>query len=217
MPRFTKEGHRQRCAAQLSSVVQYFSEVPARWEQVYPLMCSPSGGFSSGLSKRLLDYLVTTYSKEHVCQYSVTDADGQTRIVNVHESAQTILYGHHKRSLDPFRRRNTCMDAGGVFEFGPDGMRARTTLAQLTFFRWAQRNKVLDYARAHADEIRAAMASKARRKRNQQWPDEIVIEFAGSPPPPPLSPPLAKKRRSRRASTTIVFNTDAAETTSFAS
>lgn len=186
MPRFTKEGHRNRCNEHLASVLQYFSEEPARWDRIYPLLLlDGDDAQEERISFRLLDYLVTTYSKTHVCQYQVQDSDGQTRLVNIHQSAQTLLKGVHKRSLDPFCRRNKCLDNDGLFEFGHGEKRARTSAAQLLFFRWALRYGVIDYAEQHAAEIRADMAESARqqRKRARQeipspLPEEIVFEFA---------------------------------------
>lgn len=203
MPRFSDSSQKQRCNEQLNSVVSYFS-VSERWEQVYSILSRQE----AGISYRMLDFLVTTYSKQHVCQYTVQDADGQTRLVNIRQSAQTLLSGLHKRSLDPFRRVNSCFKQGGVFEFGFGDKKVNTTMAQLTFFRWALRNRVIDFARQHQVEIRAAMTEHASRKRRRPSSEtqEIVFEFTTVAP---------KRKRSRNTGVPAVINAFVSENTVF--
>jgi hypothetical protein len=219
MPRFSSEDHRLRCTQQLDAAMSYFRQDWSRWDRVYPLLAKKEGKSdkqqtqTQQLSFRLLDFLVTTYSRLHVCQYTVREDDGHTRLVNIRHSAQTLLSALHKRSLDPFRRVNKCMKDGGLLEFGYGDKVVKTTMAQLMFFRWALYDRVLDYAQAHLEEIRTAMAEHANRKRLSSaiatdfdpahWPAEIVLEFASSTTTTTVP---RKRQKSTHAAAPVVIN-----------
>ena len=134
---------------QKMSVVKYFSENPVEWQRVVSFI--NSGGAASRVSLRLLDHFVTCYARKHVCEYKNKDG---SKIFNVYHNMQTTLIGLQKKRLDPFRRKHTA-SGSGTFEFGG----ITTNVSQMSFFRWAIINGVLDYVEQHAEKIRHDMAS----------------------------------------------------------
>jgi len=102
----------------------------------------------NNISLRLVDWLVTNYSKSHNVVYDVA---GKTFCL--HQNYKNMLKAYSKRMFDPFRRHGRLyIDANdGVFE---------TTVAQLTFFRWAIDNKVVKYAQEHKHKIKLDMESQ---------------------------------------------------------
>lgn len=182
MVRFTRAGHARRYEVQKRSVTRYFSD-PEKWNIVYDYLQG------RGFSKRFLDHFITDYARAYKCEYYLTDSSGARYLFNVYHSAQTILCGVHKKHMDPFRRRNKAVANGGFFEFGHGDRREVVNVPVLTFFRWAIRNKVLDYAREHEAAIKQDMAKKAQEKRQAQKRrrTEALRRAFGtvSPPPPP--------------------------------
>lgn len=104
---------------------------------------------SDGISLRLIDWLVTNYSKTHCVVY---DVNGKPFCL--HQNYKNMLKAYSKRMFDPFRRHNRLyidtMD--GVFE---------TTVAQLTFFRWAIDHKVVKYAIDNKNKIKNDMEKQS--------------------------------------------------------
>lgn len=64
--------------------------------------------------------------------------------------ATNMLKAYSKRLFDPFRRH-------GRIILEHEGKRLETTVAQLSFFRWAIDNEVLKYANEHRDSIKKNM------------------------------------------------------------
>lgn len=129
----------------------------ASLERVYTaemvaLIVSPTLVHES-VSLRLLDWLVTNYSKKNrsVC------VDGDGRVRNIHFEYRSALHAYRRRNFDPFRRRQR-IRAHGV----------ETTIGQLNFLQWAHKCGVLAFASENIATIEADMsavcaASKKRR------------------------------------------------------
>lgn len=100
---------------------------------------------SNHVSLRLVDWLITNYSKSKNVVYYVKGAP-----FNVHQSYKNMLKAYSKRLFDPFRRH-------GRIILEHNGQRLETTVAQLSFFRWAIDNDVLKYASEHRDAIKKNM------------------------------------------------------------
>lgn len=188
MVRFTKMGHARRYEIQKRSVLRYF-ENEEKWAIVYEYLTGKT------FSCRFLDHAITDYARVHNCQYHITDeATGERHLFNIYHSAQTILCGVHKKHMDPFRRRNKSMKGGGFFDFGSGDKMCRVNVPVLTFFRWAIRNKVLDYLEEHQQEIRDDMTKMARLKR------KLATDDAETP---------KKRRRLRDSKVNTVFSDNA--------
>ena len=105
---------------------------------------------SSDVSLRLIDWLVTNYSKSQNVVYEVGN-----KPFHLHQNYKNMLKAYSKKMFDPFRRHNRLyLDVqGGVFE---------TTVAQLTFFKWAIEHKVIKYAHQHKEAIKTNMETNHR-------------------------------------------------------
>lgn len=117
------------------------------------------------VSLRLVDWLVTNYSKSHNIVYYVHEMP-----FNVHQSYKNMLKAYSKRLFDPFRRHDRV-----YLRYGENnGKVVETTVAQLTFFKWAIENNVLKYAFDHRDHIKEDMDVNTRhRKTNEKLkPDD---------------------------------------------
>jgi hypothetical protein len=110
-----------------------------------------------GVSLRLLDYLVTNFSRSNNTVYKTSKGD----TVHLYREYKSQLRGYSKRQFDPFARRERVLVdfPGGAIE---------TTTAQLNFFRWAFGRGVVDYAAEKASEIETFYsASKNIEKTNK--------------------------------------------------
>ena len=104
----------------------------------------------NGMSLRVIDWLVTNFSKSH----SVTiESTGIPRDLN--RDYQKNLSAYNKRNMDPFARRNKII-VTILHENIPEEKRS-TTVGQLNFFRWFGRNKVSEYLVANRHLVEAHM------------------------------------------------------------
>ena len=121
---------------------------------------------SSVLSLRLLDWLVTNYSKMNNVVYDIQDENGGTRPFNMFLNYKTQLKAYSKKQFDPFQRRERIS-----FNIqSADGLTKHiSTVGQLNFFRWAIQNNVIDYAQNHIQNIEKSMNKGiANRRKNQK-------------------------------------------------
>jgi hypothetical protein len=115
------------------------------------------------LSLRLIDWLVTHYSKIHnifywihksndniYTEYPVQITDPKNiKKVNLYLDYRAQLKSYAKINFDSFRRHNRI-----TFIIDPDTNEfIETTIGQLNFFRWAFNNNVIEYAVEHYDKI----------------------------------------------------------------
>ena len=95
-------------------------------------------------SLRLIDWLVTNYSKKHSIVYYVDE-----KPFNLHQSYKNMLKAYSKKLFDPFRRHARVHIKCPQVENGY----LETTVAQMTFFKWAKDCNVLKYAQKHKHQI----------------------------------------------------------------
>ena len=110
------------------------------------------------LSLRTVNYLVTNYAHTHPVRYVVEGI-----LMDVAASYDSELLQHTKKLFDPFRRH------WRIWWELPSGEQILTTLAQLNFFRWAIKCKILEWADEHRQEIEADMRqaqSRATKKKS---------------------------------------------------
>jgi len=94
------------------------------------------------VSLRLVDWICTTYSKEHRMLFPKSDGS----IVDIHSSYKSHLRSYGKSRFDIFRRgKKTTMKCGDK--------ELETTLAQLNFIRWLINHQVVDYLETHREEL----------------------------------------------------------------
>lgn len=112
----------------------------------------------SHISLRILDWLVTNYSKKRNVTYLVSGPDGVQESFNMFVQYKSQLKAYSKKHFDPFCRRerlNFADARGRDFE---------TTVGQLNFFRWALVNGVIDYGVAHGHDIEDDMMQSIRHR-----------------------------------------------------
>jgi len=97
------------------------------------------------LSLRVLDWLVTNYSKKNTVNYAY---DG-VQIYDIHSHYRNQLKAYSKKLFDPFCRRDRVIIPEISIE---------TTIGQLNFFRWAIKTGVLPYACGNIRQIEEDMA-----------------------------------------------------------
>lgn len=158
---------------------------------------------TSGVSMRLLDWMVTNYAKQkklvipfpHTCVPSTTQAATQEEEApgcltpqpnacpavptSVWHSYRNFLRSYSKRNFDPFCRRTRLMV---TFDADVDKLTYVTTAAKLNFLRWALDTGVLDYCETNISTIEKAMIDSLRvdvsgacrkRKKHAESPDAV--------------------------------------------
>ena len=108
----------------------------------------------SKISLRIIDWFVTNYSKKNNTNYYI-----EKTIENAILKAQFIVYidyklqlkGYSKKQFDPFCRRERINFYYTKKDF------ITTTVGQLNFFRWAIKNKVIDYIEKNISVIEKDM------------------------------------------------------------
>ena len=133
----------------------------------------------SDVSLRLIEFFLTKYVNGHKpgrdIGYFVQDGK-QARYFNVALGYKNGLEMYTKKSFDFFAR--------GKYKFwfgvrlkNKIVMEISTSLRQLNFFKWAIRNKVIDYTRKHRDNIMACMkrVDQADRENKKRSSDDITM------------------------------------------
>jgi len=122
------------------------------------------------LSLRLLDWLVTNYSKKYNIIYPLGHSD-EIVYFNIYLDYKNQLKAYSKRFFDPFCRQKRLIVNTDTFrwrEYSTENIAENeivTTVGQLSFFRWFIDNKILDYALANIKFIDADMISTMQSKK----------------------------------------------------
>ena len=107
----------------------------------------------SNISLRIVDWFVTNYAKKYFTVYEVPKfvhgelSKSETMRFKVFNEYKLKLKAYAKKNFDPFcrwERINIPYDEHSSME---------TTIGQLNFFKWAIDNRIIDYIKAHYDEI----------------------------------------------------------------
>lgn len=117
---------------------------------------------TSRVSIRLMDWLVTNYSKQYKVVYSYENGSVQ-RIFDLHYEYKTTLDSYGRPLFDPFRR-------GKRIFFTIDDNAYETTLGQLRFWLWCEVHGVIKFCSENADEIdnHMALAHHEREKKKKE-------------------------------------------------
>ena len=111
----------------------YFNNSP----KAFYAMLSCLNNTDRSVSLRILDWLVTNYSKAHNITYH--KPNGGRQCFNVHNEYKACLKAYQKRCFDPFARRERII-------VQLHGETTITTPGQMNFFKWAFSNGIIDYA-----------------------------------------------------------------------
>lgn len=140
----------------VESMCAHFKTVE-RFNRIKPYLLD-----TSGVSMRLLDWMVTNYAREHKLVFHAPQqapAPFAGIGVNVWQSYRNFLRSYSKRNFDPFCRRTRLMV---TFDADVDRLTYVTTAAKLNFLRWALDTGVLDYCEANIEAIEQQMIAALR-------------------------------------------------------
>ncbi len=129
----------------------------------------------TSISLRLLDWLVTNYAKQNDVHYPITK-NGSVVNFNIWLDYKNQLKAYSKRSFDPFCRRERVFFNTNNYEVKNiqsdeiKGYMKRddgfvTTVGQLSFFRWALQNRVVDFSFDNLAEIESDMLKNADTRK----------------------------------------------------
>lgn len=113
------------------------------------------------ISLRILDWFVTTYSKDKII--ITKDQDGDR--YDIREKYIHQLKGFKKIYFDPFGRKTKFRYY--YMSRKDKTIYIETTLCQLNFFKWAIKNKVVDYVEKNLEKIMKAMTDTNKRKKRE--------------------------------------------------
>ena len=116
---------------------------------------------TSELSLRVLDYFVTNYSKNNL----INLGNKNNTKYNVYQDYKNKLKSYNKRFFDPFCRINKKNITNKIAFKYDDEKYIVTTIGQLNFFRWAIRNKIIDYVIDDLEKINNEMNNYNNKKK----------------------------------------------------
>jgi hypothetical protein len=127
----------------------------AHFEQLVTLL-EPS----SPVSLRLLDWVVTNYSKKN-CVFLRVERNGTVETVNLFLDYKAHLKSFSKRSFDPFCRRERIIV---TFDIDEKKRKFLTTPAQLNFYKWCIQTGVTEYCQNNLQMLETDMIKNLRVK-----------------------------------------------------
>jgi hypothetical protein len=116
----------------------------------------PIIGVNSRISMRALDWLVINYSKKH----HITLVKS-SMIIGVYNDYRSCLRYWRRPLFDAFRR-------GARIYYDHGGHTYSTTVAQLNFLFWCEKNGILDYASRHLSDIEADQIARVSECRKEK-------------------------------------------------
>ena len=103
----------------------------------------------SEVSLRLIDWFATNYSKKNYTVYPLVGKNGVEKRFKVYIDYKLKLKAYSKKYFDPFCRKDRI-----TYCYDPKNEKCIiTTIAQLNFFKWALKYKVLTYLEKNFDDI----------------------------------------------------------------
>ena len=128
------------------------------------------------LSLRILDWLVTNYSKKNNIIYTIRDKCGNNINFNIYLEYKNQLKAYSKKYFDPFCRRDRIVinTENLTWSIYNDDCKKKseneivTTVGQLNFFKWLIENKVLNYAIENIIEIDKDMSETLKNNKNKE-------------------------------------------------
>lgn len=132
-----------------------FFNVPSNFQELAVLLEQ-----KSSISLRLLDWVVTNYSKKN-CIYLPVERHGATEVINVFLDYKAHLKSFSKRSFDPFCRRERIIV---VFDVDEERRKFLTTPAQLNFYKWCIQTGITQYCQSNLTTLEADMLQNLRVK-----------------------------------------------------
>ena len=127
----------------------------------------------SEISLRLLDWLVTKYSKN--ISINVKTIDGEKQ--NLKLCYKSTLKTYKKRYFDPFKRKNKRIKFWYYYTIKNKEYKIKTTLGQLNFFKWALCNGIIKYVEENlitlCKEMKKSNSEEKKRKEEDSSSDTV--------------------------------------------
>lgn len=118
------------------------------------------------ISLRILDWLVTNYSKKNNIMYIVNNTH-----FNIYLDYKNQLKAYSKKLFDPFCRRERIILNINTFDWNVtnektcDENHIITTVGQLNFFKWFIENNILNYAIENIESIDEDMTNTLKNSK----------------------------------------------------
>lgn len=113
------------------------------------------------VSLRVLDWLVTNFSKKNRIIYTLQLENGKTVPFNLYLQYKASLNRYKRHVFDPFRRHKR------VYFIYQQHMYS-TTVGQLNFMHWAFEHQIIQYAQSRMAEIEADMTQCIKENQNDK-------------------------------------------------
>ena len=147
---------------QLQVIESYYTDALIE-DHLLPLI-NKQGAGAKRVSLRVLDWLVTNFSKKNRIIYTLRHDNGKTIPFNLYLQYKSSLNRYKRHVFDPFRRHKR------VYFIFKQHMYS-TTVGQLNFMHWAFEHHIIDYAQSRMAEIEADMTQCI--KENQKDKEHI--------------------------------------------
>lgn len=125
------------------------------------------------LSLRLIDWLVTNYSKKYNIIYGL-QKDQDLRYFNIYLDYKNQLKAYSKKFFDPFCRQKRLMININTLswivydEKSANSNYIITTVGQLNFFKWFIENKIYEYALSNIQLVDLDMINTMKSKNKER-------------------------------------------------
>lgn len=150
----------------LQSLYKYYQE-DSNLDKMLPIVTG-----NEKVSLRVLDWFVTNYSKKNDTSYNIRKNNDLVKF-NVYQDYKNKLKSYNKRFFDPFCRQNKKNLTNKIaFKCSQDKYIV-TTIGQLNFFRWAIRNKVIDYVEENLEGISKHMNENNYNRKKYKVKDSL--------------------------------------------
>ena len=157
----------------LTSLTSYYNKNPE-----YKIILNDIIEGKHKLSLRLIDWLVTHYSKVNKIYYWIHKKNNDIYLqypsekdeiynrdmkkVNIYLDYRAQLKSYAKINFDSFRRHNR------ITFILDEGKKIETTIGQLNFFRWTFNNKIIEYTLLNYNDIYNDMIDNNIKKKKSQ-------------------------------------------------
>jgi hypothetical protein len=136
---------------QLNVIEEFYTDDRIE-NQLLPLIHKSNSAVTTGkrVSLRVLDWLVTNFSKKNRIIYTLHLENGTTVPFNLYLQYKASLNRYKRHVFDPFRRHKRVYFVFKHHMFS-------TTVGQLNFMHWAFKHNIITYAQSRMAEIEADM------------------------------------------------------------
>jgi hypothetical protein len=156
----------------LMKTLEKFYENDDYFNKMYKYVVKPR---ESKVSLRVLEWFVINYAKKNNIGYQFIKEDGSKDYIIVFSNYQNYLKGYKKVRLDPFCRKQRKGQQDCSITFYHGDIEIETTIGQLSFFKWAIENKVLEYVEEHSELIEKDMNETTKNKKKNIKRQQLSI------------------------------------------